>query len=97
MPWIELPRPKYRLHGLKCASDVTDEEWAPTAPMMPALLRLRRQRRTLRDQRIDALLREPLGQLDGGLHRQHRPRFMVDDVTEPVGHLEKPLALAGWS
>src|SRR6202045_5298001 len=42
------------------------------------------ERRTLRDQRIDALAREPLGELDGRLHREHRPRGMVDDIADPI-------------
>jgi hypothetical protein len=36
------------------------------------------------DQRIDALFRVALGHLDGGLHRHHRPRRLVDDVAHPV-------------
>ena len=42
------------------------------------------QRRTFADQRIDALAREPLGKLDGRLHRQHRSWRVVDDVANPV-------------
>ena len=48
------------------------------------------QSRAFLDQRIDALLREALGQLDRRLHRQHRPRRVVDDVADPVA-----AALAG--
>ena len=36
------------------------------------------------DQRIDALAREALGELDRRLHREHRPRRMMDDVADPV-------------
>jgi len=42
------------------------------------------ERRTLRDQRIDALAREPLSELDGRLHREHRPRGIVDDIANPI-------------
>ena len=42
------------------------------------------QRRTFADQRIDALAREPLGKLDGRLHRQHRSWRVMDDVADPV-------------
>src|ERR1019366_832219 len=38
----------------------------------------------LLDQRIDALRRVALRHLDGGLHRHHRPRRLVDDVSHPV-------------
>ena len=44
----------------------------------------------LLDQRVDPLLREPFRQLDRWLHRQHRPRRVVDDVADPVA-----AALAG--
>ncbi len=39
------------------------------------------ERRALLDQRLDALARVPLGELDRRLHRQHRPRRMVDAVA----------------
>lgn len=34
--WTEITRPKYRRDGLGYASDMTDDEWAVIAPLMPA-------------------------------------------------------------
>ena len=36
------------------------------------------------DQRIDALLGDALGAFHRGLHQQHWPRRVVDDVAQPV-------------
>jgi hypothetical protein len=40
------------------------------------------ERRALLDQRIDALARVALGELDGRLHRQRWSRRLVDDEAE---------------
>jgi DNA invertase Pin-like site-specific DNA recombinase len=42
------------------------------------------EHRAFRDQRIDALAREALGQLHRWLDREHGSRRMVDDIADPV-------------
>lgn len=50
MAWTEITRPKYRREQLRYASDMTDEEWAIIAPLLPTKRRRGRPRTTeLRD------------------------------------------------
>jgi len=56
MPWTETTRREYERRGRRYASDMTDEEWALIAPLMPARKRTGRPRTTeLRDV-ADAIL-----------------------------------------
>jgi transposase len=56
MPWTEITRPQHQRASQRCASDMTDAEWAIVAPFMPEPSRLGRPRTTdLRDV-VDALL-----------------------------------------
>jgi putative transposase len=45
MPWTEITRAQYRREGLRYASDVTDQEWAVIAALLPLPSRLGRPRR----------------------------------------------------
>lgn len=46
MPWTEITRPNYDRHGLRYASDSTDEEWELIAPFMPHRSVVGRPRKT---------------------------------------------------
>lgn len=56
MPWTEITRVQYQREGLRYASDMTDQEWAVVAPLLPLPSRLGRPRQ--RDLRtiLDAIL-----------------------------------------
>lgn len=50
MPWTKTTRQQHRRDGLRYASDLSDEEWALIAPLLPPRRRLGRPRRvSLRD------------------------------------------------
>lgn len=55
MSWTETPRPKYCRDHLRSASDMTDEEGAPSAPYMPPLRPLGPPRTTNLRSVVDAL------------------------------------------
>jgi len=46
MPWTEITRPHYERRCARYASDLTDEEWALIAPLMPSPNRIGRPRKT---------------------------------------------------
>ena len=46
MAWTETTRRQYRREGLRYASDLTDEEWALIAPLLPSPAKVGRPRRT---------------------------------------------------
>jgi transposase len=56
MPWTEITRAQYRREGLRYASDVTDQEWAVIAPLLPLPSRLGRPRRWDLRTILDAIL-----------------------------------------
>ena len=56
MPWTEITRPHFERRCPRYASDLTDEEWALDQPMMPALNRIGRPRKTDLREIVNALL-----------------------------------------
>ena len=54
--WTEITRLKYEREGQRCASDLTDAEWALIEPQMPAAKRLGRPRATELRAVLDAIL-----------------------------------------
>src|SRR3974390_3606728 len=54
--WTEITRGKYEREGQRYASDLTDAEWALSAPHMPAVKRLGRPRETELRSVLDAIL-----------------------------------------
>jgi transposase len=56
MPWTETTRAHYRREDLRYASDVTDQEWAVLAPLLPSPSRLGRPRRWDLRPIVDAIL-----------------------------------------
>jgi putative transposase len=56
MAWTKITRRKYRRDGLRYASDLTDEEWALIAPLLPAAFRRGRPRATALRAVVEAIL-----------------------------------------
>ena len=56
MPWTEITRRDHRREGLRYASDLTEEEWAVIAPLLPPPGRLGRPRTTELRRVVDAVL-----------------------------------------
>jgi len=56
MPWTEITRPHYERRCPRYASDLTDEEWALIAPLMPLPNRIGRPRKTDLREVVNALL-----------------------------------------
>ncbi len=56
MPWTEITRQHYERRCPRYASDLTDEEWALIAPLMPSPNRIGRPRKTDLREVVNALL-----------------------------------------
>jgi hypothetical protein len=56
MPWTEITRPHYGRRCARCASDLTDAEWALIAPLIPSANRIGRPRKTDLREVVNALL-----------------------------------------
>jgi putative transposase len=56
MPWTEITRPHYERRCPRYASDLTDQEWALIAPLMPSPNRIGRPRKTDLREVVNALL-----------------------------------------
>jgi putative transposase len=56
MAWTETTRPHYERRCPRYASDLTDEEWALIAPLMPSPNRIGRPRKTDLREVVNALL-----------------------------------------
>lgn len=56
MAWTEITRPHYERRCPRYASDLTDEEWALIAPLMPSPNRIGRPRKTDLREVVNALL-----------------------------------------
>ncbi len=56
MVWTEVTRARYRRDGAGYASDLSEEEWAVMAPLLPLPCRMGRPRRTSLRRVVDALL-----------------------------------------
>ena len=54
--WTEITRPKYARDGLRCASDLTDAEWAILKPLLPPARVLGRPRTTDLREVVNAIL-----------------------------------------
>lgn len=54
--WTEITRKQYRRDGLRYASDMTDEEWAIIAPLLPPRRRLGRPRKVDLREVLNAIL-----------------------------------------
>ena len=56
MAWTEITRPHYERRCRRDTSDLTDEEWALIAPLMPSPNRIGRPRKTALREVVNALL-----------------------------------------